>query len=128
MHGPLEKRAVGRRLAFAVTPLIALAALAALTLALSAAPARPAPLEIPGCERNLAEAFAGITEMQARLKTIRARRGPEICSATRLYFLELVKARAITALCKRGAERERDLGQLDADVEQTNDAIASICG
>lgn len=45
----------------------------------------------------------------------------------RLYFLELVKARAVTALCKNGAERDRDLGRFDADVEHTNEAIAARC-
>ena len=119
---------MGRRLAFAVTPLIALAVLAALTLALLAAPARPAPPEIPGCERNLAEAVAGMTAMQARMKKIRASRGPEFYSATRLYFLELVKARAVTALCKSGPDRERELGRFDADVEHINEAIAASCG
>jgi hypothetical protein len=42
-------------------------------------------------------------------------------------LLEVVKARAVTALCKTGAERERDLGRLDADVEHINEAIASRC-
>ena len=51
----------------------------------------------------------------------------EACAATRLYFLEVVKARAITALCKNGSERERKLGRLDADVETINSTIAARC-
>ena len=51
----------------------------------------------------------------------------EICTVTRLYFLELTKARAVTALCRTGADRERELGRLDADVEHTNEAIAARC-
>ena len=51
----------------------------------------------------------------------------EICTATRFYFFEVVKARAVTALCKSGAERERDLGRFDADVARINDAIAARC-
>jgi hypothetical protein len=47
--------------------------------------------------------------------------------ATRLYFFEVVKARAVTALCKSGAELERDLGRFDADVAHANDAIAARC-
>ena len=35
----------------------------------------------------------------------------------RLYFLEVVKARAVTVLCKSGPERERELGRLGADIE-----------
>jgi len=93
-------------------------------LALLAAPARPAPLERPGCERNLADAVANVTVLQARAK---AAHGAEACAATRLYFLEVVKARAMTALCKSGPKRERELGRLDADVENINSAIAARC-
>jgi len=39
----------------------------------------------------------------------------------------MVKARAVTALCKSGPERDRDLGRLDADVAHINDAIAARC-
>jgi hypothetical protein len=66
--------------------------------------------------------------MQARLKGLDARESRDICTATRLYFLEVVKARAVTALCKNGPERERELGRFDADVEHINDAIAARCG
>jgi hypothetical protein len=98
---------------------------AAFALAFMAAPARPQPLERPGCERNIAAAMASAAIWQERVK--RAARGPEACSATKLYFLEVVKARAVTALCKSGTERERDLGRLDADVETINNAIAASC-
>ena len=63
-----------------------------------------------------------------RPEHIGATHGTEACSATRLYFLEVVKARAVTALCKSGPERDRDLGRLDADVETINSAIAASCG
>jgi len=33
----------------------------------------------------------------------------------------------MTALCKSGPERERELGRLDADVEHINGAIAARC-
>ncbi len=66
--------------------------------------------------------------MQARVKSRQSADGPEICTATQLYFLELVKARAVTATCKDGPERERELGRLDADVEHINEAIAARCG
>ncbi|HEY6024332.1 MAG TPA: hypothetical protein VIV34_09165 [Pseudolabrys sp.] len=99
----------------------------AFALALLTAPtARPEPVQ-PGCDRNLANASAGVAAMQARLKGLGGATGPEICTVTRLYFLELVKARAVTALCKNGPERDRDLGRFDADVEHTNEAIAARC-
>ena len=65
-----------------------------------------------------------MTALHARAK---AAHGAEACAATRLYFLEVVKARAATALCKSGPERERELGRLDADVETINNAIAARC-
>lgn len=98
---------------------------ATFALAFMVAPARPQPLERPGCERNIADAMANVAIWQERVK--RSARGAEACSATKLYFLEVVKARAVTALCKSGTERDRDLGRLDADVETINNAIAASC-
>lgn len=101
---------------------------AAFSLALLAAPtARPEPATPPGCDRSLADATANVATMKARLKSLGTTTGADTCTATRLYFLELVKARAVMALCKNGAERDRDLGRFDADVEHTNEAIAAHC-
>ena len=101
---------------------------AAFALALPAAPpASSAPLQLPGCDRNLAEAGTNVEAMQARLKGLDAKESKDICSTTRLYFLEVVKARAVTALCKNGSERERELGRFDADVENINETIAARC-
>jgi hypothetical protein len=117
-----------RRFAFAFLTFVGLVVPAAFAFAILAAPpARPEPAQLPGCGRNLADATASVAAMQARMKSLNANAGLEICTATRLYFLEVVKARAVTALCKTGAERERDLGRLDADVEHINEAIASRC-
>jgi len=115
---------VAKRFIVAFVAFIGLIFPAAFALALLAAPARPAPLKRPGCDHNLADAFANVTALQARMN---AARGGEACAATRLYFLEVVKARAITALCKNGSERERKLGRLDADVETINSTIAARC-
>ena len=65
--------------------------------------------------------------MQARLKGLDVTESKDICTATRLYFLEIVKARAVTALCKNGPERERELGRFDTDMEHINEAIAARC-
>jgi len=94
---------------------------------LAAPPARPEAPHLSGCDRNLADASASVAAMQARIKSLSGVDKLEMCTATRLYFLEMVKARAVTALCKSGAERERDLGRLDADVARINDAIAARC-
>jgi hypothetical protein len=94
---------------------------------LAAPPARPEAPHLSGCDRNLAHASASVAAMQARIKSLSGVDKLEMCTATRFYFLEVVKARAVTALCKSGAERERDLGRLDADVARINDAIAARC-
>ncbi|MGB8755095.1 MAG: hypothetical protein WCD26_05655, partial [Pseudolabrys sp.] len=98
------------------------------TAVLAAPPARQdAPHYLPGCDRNLADASVSVAAMQIRIKGLSGVDRSEICTATRLYFLEVVKARAVTALCKSGTERERDLGRFDVDVAHANEAIAARC-
>jgi hypothetical protein len=116
---------VAKRFIVAFFTFIGLIIPAAFALALLAAPARPAPLERPGCDRTLADAAARAASLQARIKHLGA--GAEACAATTLYFLEVVKARAVTALCRSGPERDGELGRLDADVETINNAIAASC-
>jgi len=117
-----------KRFSLAFVAFIGLIISATFALALLAAPpASPAPLQLPGCDRNLAEASTNVAAMQAHLKGLDVKETKDICSATRLYFLEVVKARAVTALCKYGPERERELGRFDADVEHINEAIAASC-
>lgn len=126
-RAPLQKQKSSILMPFAAA-LAAFAGFATLTMAVLAAPrARPDAPQLPGCDRNLAIATASVAAMQARIKSISGIERSEICKATRLYFLEVVKERAVTALCKSGAEGERDLGRLDADVAHINDAIAARC-
>lgn len=115
---------MAKRFLFAAIAFIGLIFPAAFVLALLVAPAQPAPLEQSGCDHTLADAYANVTVLQARAKTAH---GVEACAATRLYFLEVVKTRAIAAQCKNGPERERELGRLDADVEAINSTIAAHC-
>jgi hypothetical protein len=120
-----------RRFVFAFLGFIGLIIPATFGLALLAAPAQPKPISssvmMPGCEHNLAAANISLSTTQARFKSLGAAPGPATCSATRLYFLEIVKTRAVTAVCRRGPERDRELGRLDADVEHVNEVIASRC-
>jgi hypothetical protein len=118
---------MARRFIIAFVAFVALIFPSAFTLALLAAPAKPAPIERPGCDRNLATTMAEVAVLQQRMKHIDTANSTEACTATRLYFLEMVKARAVTAVCKSGPERDRDLGRLDADVEHINEAIAARC-
>jgi hypothetical protein len=97
------------------------------TAVLAAPPARQDAPHLPGCDRNLADASVSVAAMQIRIKSLSGVDRSEICTATQLYFLEVVKARAVTALCKSGTERERDLGRFDVDVAHANEAIAAHC-
>ena len=115
---------MAKRFLFASIAFIGLIFPAAFVLALLAAPAYPAPLEQSGCNRNLAAAYANASVLEARAKSAH---GADACAATRLYFLEVVKARAIAAVCKNGPGRDRELGRLDADVESINSTIAARC-
>jgi len=117
-----------RRFVVASVAFVGLIIPATFTMAvLAAPPARDEAPHFSGCDRNLADASANVAAMQARVKASISTDGSEVCRATRFYFLEMVKARAVTALCKSGPERDRDLGRLDADVAHINDAIAARC-
>jgi hypothetical protein len=123
---PVLKRFVVAFVARFVVACVAFVGLITMAV-LAAPPARQDASHLPGCDRNLADASAGIAAMQARIKSLSGVDSSEMCKATQLYFLEVVKARAVTALCKSGTERERDLGRFDADVAHINDAIAARC-
>ena len=94
---------------------------------LTTPPARLEAQQSSDCDRNLAGAHATVAAMRTRIKRLRSQDEAEICAATQLYFIDVVKARAVTALCKSGFERERDLRRFDADVAHINDAIAACC-
>jgi len=101
---------------------------AVFTMAILASPAaHPEAPQLPSCDHKLANASANVAAMQARIKSSNGVDRSEICTATQLYFFEVVKARALIALCESGPERERDLDRLDADVAHTNEAIAARC-
>jgi len=124
----LQESHVFKRFMVAFVAFVGLIVPATFAMAVLAAPsARPEASRLPGCDRNLADASASVAVMQARVKSLSGADKSEICAATRFYFLEVVKARAVTALCKSGAERERDLGRLAPDVAYINDAIAARC-
>jgi hypothetical protein len=123
-----QQKSLLKRLIVAFVAFVGLIVPATFTMAVLAAPsAHPEAPHLPGCERNIADASASVAAMQARIKRLGGADRSEICTAMRLYFFEVVKAREVTALCKSGAELERDLGRFDADVTHANDAIAARC-
>jgi hypothetical protein len=80
------------------------------------------------CKQNLPAATARMERALAHAKGIRPNAGPDLCAAYRRDFFDMVQARAVTALCKTGVERDQDLGRIDSAVESINGAIAQSCG
>jgi hypothetical protein len=97
-----------------------------LILALSA-PAAAGTLESATCKRDLTTAAAGVTESMARLKTLAKARAEQKCDVYREQFLVVVRARAVFANCKTGADRESEVGRLDGTIEDINGVIAESC-
>jgi len=97
----------------------------AFTLALLASPAYPAQAD--GCLGTLQQAQVSLAAAQARMTQLGKADAARLCNVNQLYFLELVKTRAVTASCQQGPERDRALGRLDADVEHVNGNIAAAC-
>ena len=124
-----RKSPVLKRFVVAFVAFVGLLVPATFTMAVLAAspPAGPEAGRFSRCDRSLADASAGVAAMQARVKASAGMDTSEVCTATRLYFLEMVKARAVTAVCKSGPDRDRELGRFDADVAHINDAIATRC-
>jgi hypothetical protein len=119
---PVAAEPVRTRVA-AVIPVAAVAPIA------TAAPVR-APAFVPpaSCAQNLASANVRVERVLARIKDARTRQSGDACAAYRTDFFEVVQAREVTALCKTGADRERDLRRIDGAVEDINGAIAQTCG
>jgi len=125
---PQQNQKIFGRFVAAFAAFVGLIVPATFTIAvLAAPPAHPEADPLPGCERSLAVASASVAAIEAHIKNFGGAERSEICKTTQLYFLEVVKERAVTALCKSGAERERYLGRLDAEVANINDAIATRC-
>jgi hypothetical protein len=101
------------------------AAAAALPVPVAPAVASSVVAAAPACKQNLAAATARVERALAQIKG--APRA-DACAGYRRDFFEMVKAREVTAMCKTGAERERDLGTIDVAVERINGAIAQSCG
>ena len=106
-------------------PRLALVPLLLVSLAL---PAAAGMRDSPQCKTDLDALFTSLDQSSARLQRTGNGKSPEACTAYQTYFLDVVKARSITAQCKTGPERDQDLGKLDVNAEQANNGIAARCG
>jgi len=100
------------------------ALIAALALTASA---RAGTVETPACKRDLTIASADVSETLARMKGGGKTLEEDKCAAFRRQFLAVVKARAVFASCKTGADRDTEVDRLDGTIEHINGAIAESC-
>lgn len=97
-------------------------------LVLAAAPAFAGTRDTPLCKRDLAVMSTHLTSAGAQVLRAGSDKSDDACVAYRSYFVEIVKARAVTAQCKTGPERDVELGLFDSAAEQANAGIAERCG
>jgi hypothetical protein len=80
------------------------------------------------CKAELAALSTNLDQSSARVQRAGNAKSDEACTAYQSYFLDVVKARSVTAQCKTGPEREQELNKLDSSAEQANEGIAARCG
>jgi hypothetical protein len=108
-------------------PVLRVPALLVALAVLATTPAAAGIVDTPTCKRELDAVSASVTEVLTRLKSGPKTVAPEQCAAYRRQFIGVVRARAVIATCKTGADREQDIGRLDGAVENINSAIAANC-
>ena len=93
-----------------------------------AAPASAGTRDTPLCKRDLAAMSATLNTVGTQVLRAGSSKNDDACFVYRTYFIEIVKARAVTAQCKTGSERDEELGRFDSAAEQANAGIAERCG
>ena len=101
-------------------------ALVPVLAALMAAPAG-AGLHAPLCQRDLDTSYAGLHDSGTAARRAGPARSDDACAADRTHFVNLGRARAVTAQCVTGSERDQQLNRLDITAEQASAAIADRC-
>lgn len=100
-------------------------ALAALLLAGPAVAQQPRPAT---CSRDLFQNEAGLRQQQTRLAGVAGADQATQCRAYREHVGYLQKSRAVFATCQSGAERERNVAEMDSDLRDYRALIANRCG
>lgn len=94
--------------------------------ALMAATANAGP-PTPLCQRELDTSYASLNDSGNAALRAGPAKSDDACAAYRTYFVNVVRARAVTAQCVSGSERDQQLNKLDIVAEQANAAIADRC-
>lgn len=98
---------------------------AALLLAGPALAQQPRPAT---CSRDLFQNEAGFRQQQTRLAAVASADQATQCRAYREHVGYLQKARSVFAACQSGAERERNVAEMDSDLVNYRALIANRCG
>jgi hypothetical protein len=101
----------------------------ALTLALLPMLAQAQPRPVPAtCSRDLFQNEAGFRLQQTRLAGVASADQATQCRAYREHVAYLQKARTVFATCQGGAERARNVGEMDSELVNYRALIANRCG
>jgi len=99
--------------------------LAALLLAGPALAQQPRPAT---CSRDLFQNEAGFRLQQTRLAGVATADPATQCRTYREHVAYLQKARSVFAACQSGAERERNVAEMDSELVNYRALIANRCG
>lgn len=103
----------------------------ALSLALALVLAGPAFAQQPRpatCSRDLFQNEAALRQQQTRLVAAASADQVVQCRAYREYVGYLQKSRSVFAICQGGAERERNVAEMDSELMNYRALIANRCG
>ncbi|UZF92238.1 hypothetical protein [Bosea sp. NBC_00550] len=97
-------------------------------LALSASSALAQQPRPATCSRDIFQNEAGFRQQQARLAAVASADQATQCRAYREHVAYLQKSRSVFAACQAGAERERNVSEMDGDLVNYRALIANRCG
>lgn len=103
----------------------------ALPLLLAALLAGPVLAQQPRpatCSRDLFQNEAGFRLQQTRLAAAANADQASQCRTYREHVAYLQKSRSIFAVCQSGAERERNIAEMDSDLRDYRALIGNRCG
>jgi hypothetical protein len=98
----------------------------AVALAVPAATAAAGPAK-PTCARELAVTETSLLKTLVRMQSVGKASPSEQCETYRAHATVVTKAREVFERCSTGAERERELGDMDGALDRAKSAIASTC-
>jgi hypothetical protein len=95
---------------------------------LLAAPALAQQPRAATCPRDLFQNEAALRLQQTRLAGVANADQATQCRAYREHVGFLLKSRSVFATCQSGAERERNVAEMDSDLRDYRALVANRCG